>query len=187
MFIRNILNTMPFIALAVAIAAALGGGATLAANNSLPGDALWSYKVHVNEGLRTTFAGSAEAKADTHIDAIRARVQETERVAAEGRLTAQANASISANFDFHTQAVAEAIAKLEAKGNYDAAADVAARYQAAVAAHAAALAQAQARAEADASSDVDLSPLILKVRTALDEASEMSAEASANAAVEVSL
>ena len=112
---------MPFIAIAIAIAATLGGGATVAAQNSLPGDALWSFKVHVNEQVRTAFAGSAEAKADTHIADIESRLTETELLASEGRLDAQVAANIAANFDAHADAVAQTIAELEAAQNFDAA------------------------------------------------------------------
>lgn len=175
---------MPIIAIAVALAAALGGGATIAAQNSLPGDALWSFKVHVNEEIRTAFAGSAEAKADTHIDAIEARLAEAQTLAAEGRLDAKTQTNISANFDAHAKAVAQVIAKLEAANNFDAAADIAARYQATVAAEAASLAQASVTA--DANTHASLSPLLLKVRTTLDQASELSAEASAKAAAQTS-
>ncbi|MEK7068486.1 MAG: hypothetical protein AAB964_01585, partial [Patescibacteria group bacterium] len=130
---------MPFIALAVAIAAALGGGATLAAENSLPGDALWSYKVHVTEGIRAGFAPTAEAKAQAHIDAIETRMHETEELAAEGRLDASAQTNIEKNFDIHADAIAKKIAELQAAGDFEIAADIAARYQAAIAARTAAL------------------------------------------------
>ncbi len=171
---------MPFVAIAVVIAAALGGGATLAAQNALPGDALWSYKVNVNETIRDTFSASAEAKARVHIDAIEARLAETEQLATEGRLTAKTEASIEANFDTHAKAVARILAELKGAGEFDAAADIAARYQAAIAARTAALAEVQANAPTQ--SEEALSPLLIKVRATLDHASALSAEASANAA-----
>lgn len=175
---------MPFIAVAVAIAAALGGGATLAAENALPGDALWSYKVNVNENIRSSFAGSTEAKAEAHINAIEQRMQETEKLATEGQLTAETQASIETNLDLHTTAVTRYIADLEAAGDVEAAADIAARYQATIAARAAALAQAEVNAPED--SEAALSPILVKIRTTLDHASEMSANASAQAAAKTS-
>ena len=43
---------MPFIAIAAVIVLALGGGVTYAADQSKPGDALYSYKVDVNDNIR---------------------------------------------------------------------------------------------------------------------------------------
>lgn len=171
---------MPFIALAVAVAAALGGGAAMAAERSLPGDALWSFKIHVNESLQTSLAGSAEARATRHIEAIETRMEEAEQLVAEGRLDTRAHARIEQNVNAHTMKITNVIADLEAAGNLDAAADIAARYQATVAARAAALAEI----ESDASEKVSasLSPLLIQVRAALDHASELSADTSAKAA-----
>lgn len=175
---------MPFVVLAVTVAAALGGSAAVVADRSLPGDPLWSFKVHVNESLQTSLAGSVEATANRHIEAIDARLTEAEHLAAQGRLSAQAQASIKTNFDTHTKAVASAIAELETAGKVDAAADVAARYQATIAARTAALAEAQINASEEVSAS--LSPILVEVRATLDHASELSAEASAKAAVESS-
>lgn len=179
-FSRILYVSMPFVALAIALAAALGGGATVAAHNSLPGDALWSYKTRVSEGIRTTLAGSTEARAAAHLAAIESRLIEAERLAAEGRLDAAANKSLVANFDMHAKALADTVAALQEAGRFAAAADIAARFQATVAARAAALAQSSSVA---ATGD-ESSPLLLTLRTTLDQASDMSAEASAKAAVE---
>src|SRR5665213_499346 len=43
---------MPFIAIAVVVMLALGGGVTVAADQSKPGDALYTYKVNVNDNVR---------------------------------------------------------------------------------------------------------------------------------------
>jgi hypothetical protein len=43
---------MPFIAIAAVIMLALGGGVTVAADHSKPGDALYSYKTNVNDTVR---------------------------------------------------------------------------------------------------------------------------------------
>lgn len=61
---------MPFIAIAVFIALALGGGVTVAADQAKPGDALYSYKTSVNDSVRheyhaiqASMSGSANVQA----------------------------------------------------------------------------------------------------------------------------
>src|SRR3989344_5481418 len=156
---------MPFIAIALIVAAALGGGTSLAAQSALPGDALWGFKVGVNERIAETVAVGEKAKADVDISHAQTRLEEAAKLAAEGRLDASAQAKIQGNFDAHARAVAERVAALQAKGDYAAAADVAVRFQAAVAAHIAGLTNAQARAStnANAKAQTVLSGLINKV------------------------
>ena len=173
---------MPFIAIALIVAAALGGGTSFAAQSALPGDALWGFKVQVNERIAETVAVGEKAKADVDISHAQTRLEEAAKLAAEGRLDASAQAKIQGNFDAHTRAVAERVAALQAKGDYAAAADVAARFQATVATHATALANAKARASinANANAQAVLGNLINKVQATLDTASSLSAEAASS-------
>ncbi len=181
---------MPFITIALLIAAALGGGASVAAQNSLPGDALWGFKVGVNENIQAALAADGKAQADFDIGAIETRMKEAATLSSEARLTADVRADIESNFDAHVKSVQEQVAKLEAKGDYSAAADVAARFQATIASNASVLSDAGAKTEssAEASAEVkasvrsSLEGLMLKVRGTLDSASALSAEASAKAA-----
>ena len=173
---------MPFIAIALIVAAALGGGTSFAAQSALPGDALWGFKVGVNERIAETMAVGEKAKADADISHAQTRLEEAAKLAAEGRLDASAQAKIQGNFDAHTRAVAERVAALQAKGDYAAAADVAARFQATVATHATALANAKARASTNANANAQavLGNLINKVQATLDTASSLSAEAASS-------
>jgi len=151
---------MPFIAIALVIAAAFGGGTALAAQNALPGDILWGFKVHVNESLEGAMSSSDVAKTNWDIAAIETRLAEAQTLAAHDTLTAQTQAEIAANFKEHADGVATTIKKLEDSGNLKSAADVAARFQAVLAGSATG------------------SPLISSVREMLDEASTLSAAAS---------
>jgi hypothetical protein len=171
---------MPFIALAIIVAAALGGGTSLAAQQALPGDALWGFKVGVNENIRAAIAVDTESQAKWDITALGIRLDEAQKLAAEGKLEANAQAELEANYESHAKAVAEAIAKLQAKGDFDAAADVAAQFQATVSSRATGLAEAQAHADAHAQ-DV-LANVITKVNATLQTATTLSASASAQAA-----
>jgi hypothetical protein len=71
---------MPFIAIAAIIALCLGGGVTVAADHAQPGEALYTYKTHINDQVRHEYHAikaslnleadvdaNAEASGDTHL------------------------------------------------------------------------------------------------------------------------
>jgi hypothetical protein len=97
---------MPIIAIALVVAAALGGGTAAVAEHSLPGEPLWNFKIHVNEGVRSAMAVSDEAQAKWDIAVLETRLNEAKELAADDKLTATAQADISANFDAHADEVA---------------------------------------------------------------------------------
>ena len=167
---------MPIVGIALLLAAALGGGTAVAAQQSLPGDLLWGFKVHVNKSVEGTLALSDQAKANWDITAIRTRLAEAQVLAGAGKLDAQAQADITANINEHAQGVAGAVAKLEQSGGAGQAADIAAHFQAVMAQSAASLGTAQASAGADAGA----APLLTTVHTVLDQASHLSAQTSAD-------
>lgn len=173
---------MPFIAIALVLAAALGGGVSVASQNALPGDALYGFKISVNENIQGTLAFDDKSKADFNIAKAEARLEEAAKLSAEGRLDANAQARIEQNFDAHAKNTATLIVKLQEKGDYAAAADVAARFQASVAKQASALAHAKATANAEGENTLTI--LVNRVHATLDIASDLSAEASAKASVE---
>jgi hypothetical protein len=173
---------MPLIAIALIVAAALGGGVSVAANSSLPGDALWGFKTSVNENVEGAFAMSDEAKANWDISVAAERLDEAQKLESEGKLTASAQTALTANFDSHAQDVSSRVAKLQAAGNTAAAADVATRFQATVAQHASAVVQANTTANADAQASI--APFLTDVRSTLDTAANLSASTSANAAAQ---
>ncbi len=179
---------MPFIAIALIIAAAVGGGTSFAAQNALPGDALWSFKVNVNENVEAALAPAGKAQADFDIGVIEARLKETAKLVAGSTLSANAKTDIESNLDVHAKDVEAQIARLQAQGDFAAAADIAARYQAVLAANESALADAEASAPADteskASVKANLNGIIGSLSAALSHASTVSAEASAKAAAD---
>lgn len=172
---------MPFIAIALFVAAALGGGVSVASQQALPGDALYGFKVHINEKVEGSLALSEKTKADWNIEKAETRLHEAQMLAVEGRLDADAQTNIEANFNSHVEQVKALVAKLEAKGDYTAAVDVSARLQSMISAQATALAEAKASASAE--SEATLNAVITRVHTALDAASSLSAQTSANASV----
>jgi hypothetical protein len=169
---------MPII-LGLVVALALGGGVSLAANQALPGDALYGVKVHVNEGLQSALAFSDEARANVDISDIDARLAEAEQLQAEGRLNADTLAILEANFDEHAQRVAQRIADFQAKQNFSAAADLAAKFQTSLDAHAATLARLSATA--NSSTENALSGISGRVRALMSVMAGIRAQAAANA------
>ena len=53
-----------------------GGSLTFAAGNALPGDALYSIKIHVAENIREVLAFSTEAKARVQASHLQTRLTE---------------------------------------------------------------------------------------------------------------
>ncbi len=170
---------MPFIALALVVAAALGGGTAVAAQNALPGDALWGFKTEVNERFQETFAQGDKAKAEIEIALIKARLEDAQKLHAQGKLDTSTQTQLSNNFDAHARDIADRIAKLQTNGSYTDAATVATQFQAAIAAEASALAELNAKSTGSA--HVTIGGILQEVQAALKTASGLSAHASAEA------
>lgn len=171
---------MPAIAIALIIAAALGGGTAVAAQHSTPGDVLWGFKTHVNEGVESALAFSSQDKANIDIALAQERLAEAQQLAGENKLDTSAQAELNANFSAHAHDVAAQIAKLQAAGQYQAAADIAAKFQSTLADESSVIASVSANGNAKA--ETSLAPILTTVRTELDDASTLRANASAQAA-----
>jgi len=173
---------MPFIALALVIAAALGGGTAAVAQVSLPGDALWGFKVNVNEGVAGALSSSDQARADWDLNTIQTRLNEASKLSAKGQLTADAQADIAENLKGHADNVTATVAKLEASGDTQDAATIAARYQAELASATTLNADTSANNNANATVSNETSAntdLNATVQAALEQASSLSANVSA--------
>lgn len=73
----------------------LSGTATsLAAERSLPGDALYPLKVNVTEPLREAVAITKSAKSNLQLQKVNRRLEEAERLAAQGRLDSEKRSQI---------------------------------------------------------------------------------------------
>lgn len=167
---------MPIIAVALVIAAALGGGTAYAAQTSLPGDPLWNFKTTVNESVQGALQSGDKAKADWDITVAADRLDEAQKLAAQGRLDPQAQAAITANFDAHAHDLAMRVERLQADGKTIQAADVATRFQAQLAEDA-----ANVRASATSTTETNIEPFLSNLRGTLDAAASLSAKASADA------
>ena len=129
---------MPIIAY-VLIAALVGGGVTVAAEQAVPGEILYPVKVAVVEKVGEALAFSAEAKADWEAKLAARRLEEAAKIEAKEELAAEKKAELKAEleerFEKHAERVQERIAKLEAKGKARVAAKVAERFERSLEAH----------------------------------------------------
>lgn len=126
----------PMMVLAVLVITVMaGGGASLAAENALPGDVLYSVKVEVNEEFRSVLAFSQEAKAEWKVQQTERRLQEAEKLVVKGEFGSESAAKVDAKFEQHTQKLSEIASKLEANGNVEAAAAIHSNLEAALEAH----------------------------------------------------
>lgn len=118
----------------IAVLAVLGAGASIAAQTSLPGDALYGVKVNVNEEVRAALAFSPEAKAEVEADRAQERLEEAEELSIKEDVDAETQADIEANFkEFadRAQARMEALAETDARAT----ADLASNFEVALRAH----------------------------------------------------
>ncbi len=157
---------MPII---IAILLALGGGTSFAAQNALPGDALYPIKIHVTEQVQGLATLSDESKANWEAMLANRRLQEAEELAAKSKLNAEARADLEANFETHANKAQERIQKL-ADVDAKAAADIAANFQTSLQAHDRIMSDIGTSTDGEA--EAQLKVLSVKVKSETKDASE---------------
>lgn len=181
-----IINTTLYMPLIIIIAILLGGGASLAAQQSLPGDALYSVKVSVNEKVIALVKVSEEAKANWDARLAVRRLEEAEELAAKSELDADVRANLEANFKSFADRVEARIIAFEDR-DQDNAVEVIANFETALKTHQRIL-LAIGKAKSDQKKDVDALAAEVKVEEQ-DSAKirkDKEAEVSASADVEAS-
>lgn len=144
---------------AIIAALLLGGSVSYAAENTVPGDALYPIKISVNEEVRAALALSDQARADWEVTRAGRRLEEAERLATRNQLNTALREQIEQNFDKHAQRVAAKVQEIENSGDIRSAADLASNFESSLRAHEAILAYL-------ASNDGnDVSAIASKVRT----------------------
>lgn len=133
-------RAMPIVAIMLAVMLA-GGGVSFAAEQSLPGDALYPVKVSVNEEVREAFTLRQEAKAEWQIRRAERRLEEAEQLSVDGKLDAETRERIEVNFEKHIVRIRERVKMFEEKNDLRSATDVSARFETALQAHADVLAK----------------------------------------------
>ncbi|MBI2004909.1 hypothetical protein HYS79_01965 [Patescibacteria group bacterium] len=125
--------------MAAVLVVVLGTGTVYAAGGALPGDTLYTVKVDIAEPLRGTFAFSRTAQAEFHASVAKTRMEEAEKLASQGRLTASTTVSLEENLNEHV-AAAQAITKTLAEDDPDTATEVTTALDSSLSAHGAILA-----------------------------------------------
>ena len=121
----NIFTRMP---IAILIAMLMGGGVSFAAADTVPGDALYPVKIHVNENVESAVTIGDVAKATFQAELAVRRLKEAEQLESEHKLDAETKAELKSNFDEHTQDV-EARLKLVEKDNQHDADDISSKFE----------------------------------------------------------
>lgn len=120
----------------VLIVVLVGGGSAYAAEGAVPGDALYSIKVNVNEKVAEALAVSIEARAAAHAKFAERRMREAEVLAERGALTASTKEEIEVRLDHHAAEVDTIVAEV-GKENPGAAEELSSRLGSLLEAHSA--------------------------------------------------
>ena len=121
---NNRLITKTRMTIAIIIALLLGGGTSFAAENALPGDVLYPIKVYVNENVQELAAVSDRAEAKVQAKLAERRLEETEKLAAEGRLSTEISADLKLRFEEHAEKSKERRSKVEDGDDAEEAAEI---------------------------------------------------------------
>ncbi len=106
-------------------------GTAYAAQGSLPGDILYPVKVHINEGVKAAaLSFNPEAAANFEVTRAENRLEEADKLAAEGKLTPAAKTEVAQNFSAHIEQAQTKMQELADKGESDAVAPISARLEA---------------------------------------------------------
>jgi hypothetical protein len=173
---------MPFLFLALAIAAALGGGISWEASNALPGDALYPFKISVNESVEAALAQSDAAKADLDISLAQERLDEAQQLAKENKLTSTIQSQLTQNFDARAQSVSAFITTLEHQNNYQTASALATNLQTMLTSEVSILQDASS--QGSVARQVSLVPILVEARKTLAATSVTTVALSAKAVAE---
>jgi hypothetical protein len=86
-----------YMPLVILLAIMIGGGTTLAAQSSVPGDILYSVKIGVNENIREALTISADSEAKLQANLLEERLEEAQKLQAKGQFTAETESTVVAN------------------------------------------------------------------------------------------
>lgn len=162
----------------------LGSGVSYAAEGAVPGDPLYGVKVGVNEEIRAALAFSSSAKAQWEGRRAERRLEEAEKLSAQGALSADAVESLAARFEVHADAAGKYVARVE-NDDRDEALAVSTDIEVVLGAHEGILRELSLREKENVSERV--SALALRVKVKAAEAAKVSRSAIPSAPSIVSL
>lgn len=119
----------------ILITVLLGGGVSVAAETTEPGDVLYPVKTDVNETVSGWLAVSDNAEARLQSRLIERRLLEAEELAAEGTLDTEAEARLRTKAKAHAEAFQDRITRLNQSGDVAASAEVASHLESVLQTH----------------------------------------------------
>ncbi|MDB5194915.1 MAG: hypothetical protein JWO84_99 [Parcubacteria group bacterium] len=103
--------------MALLLVVVVGGGVTLAADTSVPGDSLYSIKINVNEPVLTALTPTATGQANVAAQIATRRVDEAVILASRGTLTPERQAYLTQKFDTSVKVAAAKADALASTGD----------------------------------------------------------------------
>ena len=165
------------VTLFIVLAVALSGGVSLVAESSVPGDALYGVKTHVNENIRSVVTTTAEADAQWEADLAERRLKEIETLSLRGELTSEVAAELGAAFSSHAHAALTGASTLASNGKATVAADIAAYVEGMMQANANSVTKIEA--SSDTNVEADTASIIDQIRVKLGGGENTSVESDA--------
>lgn len=167
------------VALAVAVILASTGVAS-AAEQSLPGDPLYTVKINVNERVRGALALSQTSQAAWELERVERRLQEAEALAQRGDLKTAARVELERQLQLASMAVAERITVLQTRGENGAAAELSVSLEAAFDVHEHTIAEVKGQGtdgQTGKNEDREIEQHLEQTRTKKDEAARERSQA----------
>lgn len=91
----------------------MGGSVSFAAENTVPGDALFPVKVYVNENVRSVIAVTPKAKAEWDVRLVERRLEEVEKLAVAKDVKPEEQNIAQSNLERYSERMVRSIAKLD--------------------------------------------------------------------------
>jgi len=123
------------VAAALVLVLFCGVGTSYAAEGALPGDTLYPVKIHVNESVQGALALSPASQAAWNAERATRRLEEAETLAAQGRLTPDAQAQVQGGLAQATEQFDASVSVLAKSDDVPAAAAAQSDLQASLTAH----------------------------------------------------
>src|SRR3989338_8512154 len=117
------------------LALMLGGGTSFAAQNALPGDALYPVKVRVNEKLESMTAWGPDANLRLEARLAGERLIEAEKLSQKGELNAQVKNELKAEFAAHASKAEKMLSEIKANAGAEAGLEEESNFESSLAVH----------------------------------------------------
>ncbi len=128
-------SVMTYAAAAFVFVCVLVGSTSAAAQNTLPGDILYSIKVLVNEPINLFFSIGAKSHAITEASRVDVRLREAEQLSVQNKLSTTTQVTVKEGLAVAAQKAAGSIAELTASGDTEDATEVSATLTSTLARH----------------------------------------------------